>query len=419
MPAVPPVGETLPPLSRRLRRLVEDLLLNVDRVVEQVLVDMRQNITDYAEVQSKETRASVQESVHFNARLWYEALISGQALSTEKLEHAASYARRRVHQGISLAGLLRAYRVGSGRIWTSLLDAAGDDASLYPELLQKVSPYLLYHFDVIAQAVSQAYIAEQFGRELWRDRLRRELCDILFSRPQETDAFQRYAQALGLDASAPRAALALRLGHLSQPLTELEQVPPELVRHTYSTLGVAEADLLQCLRYGHWVIWQPLPHGHSLFTDCLSLTETARRLTAQQTVIEGIGIGLPASGPQGWADSAGQAIKAAVTGSRMQSETRVHAYADFVLEDAVTSTPASQRYFEAMIEQLATEPVLLETLRVFFERGPHRKVVAGHLNIHPNTLNYRLQRIETLLQADLNQPGWRARLHIALRLARG
>ncbi len=43
-------------------------------------------------------------------------------------------------------------------------------------------------------------------------------------------------------------------------------------------------------------------------------------------------------------------------------------------------------------------------------------MTAGSLGIHPNTLNYRLDRIEALLDAKIDDPTWIARLFIALRL---
>jgi carbohydrate diacid regulator len=38
------------------------------------------------------------------------------------------------------------------------------------------------------------------------------------------------------------------------------------------------------------------------------------------------------------------------------------------------------------------------------------------LNVHPNTLDHRLTRIETLLDLSLNDVAWLARLQVALQL---
>ena len=48
------------------------------------------------------------------------------------------------------------------------------------------------------------------------------------------------------------------------------------------------------------------------------------------------------------------------------------------------------------------------------------KRVAAELNVHPNTLDHRLTRIEALLDLSLNDVAWLARLQVALQLwARG
>jgi DNA-binding PucR family transcriptional regulator len=58
----------------------------------------------------------------------------------------------------------------------------------------------------------------------------------------------------------------------------------------------------------------------------------------------------------------------------------------------------------------------MKTVECYFDNRQHRETTAAALGIHPNTLNYRLERIETLLGAELDTPGWIARLFIALKL---
>jgi DNA-binding PucR family transcriptional regulator len=96
----------------------------------------------------------------------------------------------------------------------------------------------------------------------------------------------------------------------------------------------------------------------------------------------------------------------------------VSRYSDVVLNDVVAGVENVTRYFDALIERLILEPPLLPTLEAYFERRQHRKATAAALDIHPNTLNHRLDRIEKLLGAQLDDVGWLAKLHTALRLHR-
>jgi DNA-binding PucR family transcriptional regulator len=58
---------------------------------------------------------------------------------------------------------------------------------------------------------------------------------------------------------------------------------------------------------------------------------------------------------------------------------------------------------------------LLETLEVFIRIGLDRRGAADELHVHPNTLDYRLRRVEELAEIDLSQPGDLALIALALK----
>lgn len=72
----------------------------------------------------------------------------------------------------------------------------------------------------------------------------------------------------------------------------------------------------------------------------------------------------------------------------------------------------------SLLEQLGNEPDLLLTLETYLNLGRRRGHTAKRLGIHPNTLDYRLGRVEELLGARLADADWVNRLDIALRLRR-
>ncbi|MFC4557795.1 helix-turn-helix domain-containing protein [Virgibacillus kekensis] len=65
---------------------------------------------------------------------------------------------------------------------------------------------------------------------------------------------------------------------------------------------------------------------------------------------------------------------------------------------------------------LGSEKVYLETLQTFVELNKNHKDTASALHIHPNTLYYRLKRVEKLLNIDLNNEKEWLDLVIALHL---
>jgi len=408
-----------PKLSPRLRTLVKAQLGMVTVQAEQVTHAIRGAIVDYDNTRDPTVIADLLHSVEFNLTIWYRALLSGKAPTPQTLTEAMASAQRRVRQSVSLAGLLRAYRIGSRAFWGILLDAVREQPALHHEMLFAVSPYLLYHFDVVAQTVAASYNTEQHRQTRWQDRLRHELCAIVFNNPDNAEGFRSQTQALGLDPAAPHTVLALQLDETLSTLSEFDERLEGLLAAVARILRFGRDQYLHTLRNGHLLYWLPLPRGETLLGH-------ERRLARQATaILEGglrevraVGLGLSGSGAGGWRLSAQQAMKAIELGTRLSPGRAVRRYTDIALDDAVLSSEETARYFDTLLERLTAEAGLIETLTVYFDLGQHRKAVAAQIGVHPNTLDYRLHRIEMLLGAPLSDTGWVVKLHTALRLRR-
>lgn len=80
-------------------------------------------------------------------------------------------------------------------------------------------------------------------------------------------------------------------------------------------------------------------------------------------------------------------------------------------------TPELARYRSAVLKDVYREDrhgILLETLRIFLEEGGALRPTAERLNIHRNTLAYRLRRIRDVIDTDFDAPHVRLALQIAL-----
>jgi len=406
----------VPKPSPRLATVLERLAQDPARLVDRVMTQLRADIPDYEHAPAAVLR-DVRDSIAFMHRLWYDTILSGERPAASTLDSVAASGRRRVHQGVPLDALLRAFRLGSKQVWAAVLEGAGDDAELHRELLFKVSPYVFDHFDLMAQTIAQAYGAEQLLRARWRDALAHELCSILFNRPDNEEGFRRNAEALGLDPGAAHCAQSLRLNRADAAPAELEGEVERLMVSIARVLRLQSERMLHTLHRGQVLLWLPLTHGETVVAGEQRLAGQAAAVLDSCPMVAAIGIGLPAVGARGWRASADQALKAQEYGTA-QGE-KVLRYADIALNDAVAAADNVTRYFDALVERLAQESQLLATLEAYFERRQHRKATAAALDIHPNTLNYRLERIETLLGARLDEVGWLAKLHTALRLRRG
>jgi sugar diacid utilization regulator len=270
----------------------------------------------------------------------------------------------------------------------------------------------------VSQVISEAYQAEQQLRMRWRDRLRYELCTIIFSHPEDTQGFSERARALGIDLSAEHAAIALRLSEPANQSAEFDEKLDPFFVIVARILGSSRDSLLYTTRHGDLLVWSALPRGAAFLGNESKLVARAQALSEPPLNAAAIGIGLPARTHQDWHRSAEQALKALEFGLRLNPKSRIHRYSDFVLDNAVLSSADVVWFFDAIVRELAAEAGLLETLSVYLELNMHRKATAARLAIHTNTLDYRLNRIETLLGAPLTDLGTLAKLNTALRLRR-
>ncbi len=403
--------------------IVKTLAADAPSLGKRLVDTLHGSITDYASIDDLRALEDVQQSCQLNVDLWYSALLTGKPPTMAQLEQVASYGRHRVRQGVSVAALLQAFRVGTWLFWETLLEGAQHDDEVSRELLNKVSPYILYHFDLLGQTVSRAYIAEQNRQHRWRDRLRYELCDVIYSNPDNLSGFKEKSQALGLDAAAPHAALAVKLTEevialLGTDADAEDGLSPILAAVVGSRDPVTVDGMLWTRRHGHLLVWQPLPAHEARTTgESLILKRAAQAMQSCKDIVA-IGLGLPETGALGWRRSADQSIKAIELGTRLGVTGAVFRYADIALEDLVSGSESFARHCENLMGRLAIEPELLDTLTAYFEHRQQRKPASFALNIHPNTLTYRLHRIETLLEVRLDDAGCIAMLHTALRLRR-
>ncbi|MCV7203893.1 transcriptional regulator [Mycolicibacterium peregrinum] len=87
-----------------------------------------------------------------------------------------------------------------------------------------------------------------------------------------------------------------------------------------------------------------------------------------------------------------------------------------LLDEIVTAIAADERLIDPRVRMLrADEPVLAETLGVYLDCFGDVAAAAQHLHVHPNTVRYRIRRVEQLIAASLNDAEVRLLLALSLR----
>ena len=405
----------IPKIGGALREHALELAADPSKVVSRTYARLLELEKGYVDLPPS-VRDDVLQSLEYCARLWFDTLVNGNPPSPEAIESLADASRRRVHQGIALSPVLRAFRLGSLEVWCALLMVAEKDGESRDQLLFEVSCYLLESFDHVSQTISQAYLDEQYQRARWRDSLRFELCSLIFRNPEDVDGFHKCTESLGLDPTVPRIALAIEVKQIkllpSRLETEYERLVLCVSRHFKSNYE----DLVRVFHRGRLVVWIPCIRGDTLVAADRRFADCALALARATNEILAIGVGIMNQGPSGWAQSVDEACKALEFGGPAAGNKWVHLYSDIVVNESVRRTDNVLRYLNSLLERLAEEPELLLTLQTYFDHLQRRKVTADVLGIHPNTLNHRLERIESLLGAKLDEAGWIAKLHVAVRL---
>ena len=137
---------------------------------------MVSEIPDYVRLAGTEIQADMLGVMQRYLRDWDKALLTATLpVSSARAVLVSEAALRRMHQGISMGDLMHAYRLGVREFWKDLVTAAGDDAELQLELLQKVSINLMASVDADARTILETYLAEERRQVRSRDRLHRDL----------------------------------------------------------------------------------------------------------------------------------------------------------------------------------------------------------------------------------------------------
>jgi DNA-binding PucR family transcriptional regulator len=88
-----------------------------------------------------------------------------------------------------------------------------------------------------------------------------------------------------------------------------------------------------------------------------------------------------------------------------------------LLDEIVTTVAADERLVDPRVRGLqAHHPVLAQTLGVFLDSFGDIADAAEQLHVHPNTVRYRVRRIEQLLSTSLANPDVRLVLSLGLRV---
>ncbi|MFE0703159.1 PucR family transcriptional regulator [Streptomyces sp. NPDC058872] len=317
-------------------------------------------------------------------------------------EAARETGRARAEQGVPLADTLRAYRIGSELLWTEILAEARTHPEVSNDLLVSESAKFWALFGLYAEAVAVAYRETAAELTSQGQARRSALVEALFTGIITDRTMWEAARELGLPEHGPYAVAVAEAGAPGEePLAGAEAalrraelpsawrlLPDQQLALIALPHAAAESTCLRILRRGRARVG---------FSPCFgSLQNAPQALRFARLALAG----LPGAGPG------------------------VARFDDDPLAMVVAAAPAEAAHLvEVTLQPVLDLPAaersrLLRTLEHWFASGGSAATAAQGLFVHPNTVRYRLRRIEELTGRFLSDPRTAADIGAALLAVR-
>ncbi|WP_420751755.1 PucR family transcriptional regulator [Rhodococcus sp. O3] len=342
-------------------------------------------------------RALLLGSIAENTTVLMNALLEGADPSTvDPPAEALALARELARRGASLAHLLRAYRIGQARFTRMCLDAAGDAAPVDNRAALRAAVGKTAAFiDHLSERVTLAYEEE---RERWiasRSGLTQYWISQILT-GAVNDAEQ--ADALEYPLDGMHLAMALWI--------------PESKRSPFPDVATAVQRLLTEVAPGAATLamhTEPLAMNAwlALRGDVIDAIERLRAAIEAADVPLRVAVGLPGSGIEGFRAGHRQATAVkALTSTAVPEAPAVVWYAEIAPVAMLAGDLTEMRTFVAgMLGPLAEDTdraaELRETLRVHLSCNRSPAATAARMNLHRNTIRYRIQQATEELRRDL------------------
>jgi hypothetical protein len=382
-----------------------DVLQSIERVAgslgRRMAEASRAEVAEYAAVRDESFAAEVLAHAEEHVHTFVRSARRGRPPAGAELDFVSERGARRARELLSLDALLEAYLVGQRTVWEAVVAAAGPSPGGL-RAAQELTAETFRYTHAINLAVSAAYVRESEALASERERSRRDLLDRLLA----GDSNPAGAEALGLrpggahfvvvaTADGTDERLAVRLAGQALAFDgrgsfvverggELIAVVPVYVRRGPREVGAALARAVRRLARTHEI---ELRAG--LSNACARLDEVAR----------------------GYAEATRALRQAAADGEP------VVAIGDVPLLDLLAAGA------DATTRELApadTLPgALAETVRAYAAADLNVARAAEALSVHPNTVHYRLKRVEAITGRDPRRFGQLVELLLAERLRPG
>jgi hypothetical protein len=328
--------------------------------------------------------------------------------------------RGEFHAGRSLDALLAAYRVGARLAWRRFVEA-GKDAGLPADAMFSLGEAMFAYIDEISAESADGYAEEQSAAAGESQRRRRRLIRLLSQDPPPAqEAIRSAAQAAGWSLPKRVAALVAAETSASEggPAAEMPTsgavVPGEEILESTATrlarrMGV---DAVGGAAAGLACVFVPDPDAPGRRRQIVAALADGPEIVSRGPTVA-------------WSESA-TSLRRAAAAYRLAATGRIAGGLVMAEDHLATLLLAADSTLAADLAASRLAPLyslgdgprarLTETLRAWLDRPGQVQAVAAELEVHPQTVRYRLRQLRELFGERLEDPDARFELSLALRV---
>jgi PucR-like helix-turn-helix protein len=365
----------------------------LDAITDDILSTIAREVPEYARPLEGSFGHGVRTGVTEALRQFVELIRSPSGARGPGRGVYIALGRGELRQGRTLDALQSAYRVGARVAWRRAADAARG-AGVDAEVLSLLAESIFAYIEELSADSVEGYAEARSRLEGERRRRQRELIVLLMRDPPAEVADLR-AAAAAVGWRIPRAAAAIACAE-----DELERIGHRL-----------PADALAATIEGEGCAVVPDPEGPG------RAAEVAQALADRRAAL---GPAVPVAELGASWSLARTALRGAEAGALAAAGDAVRA--DDVLVDLLLFE--SRTLVDRIVARRLTaldgltpkgRARMAETALAYVREGGNAAAMARGLDLHPQTVRYRLARLRELLGEQLDDPEARLELELALR----
>ncbi len=373
------------------RRILVTLLQGLDELSERGVSALRAEIAAYGDADQRFVE-DLRDQVRSHYRVKLAALLEDRMVTLGDIAFVRAAATRRARAGFALEDYLNAFRVGQQAFWEAVVECAGETPLGQAAALALAGPLMRY-CDFASTHAAHAYVEYQQYMVADADRERRDLLEHLLAGEMPTRGpLLAAGQAHGIAAdSRMLVAAAVTVDARADDDT------PHVGSAAIACAGLHDAKTLVVVRQTEIVAILVLGADADPCRLCDRVDALQRRLHSEGIALA-MGVSTVAAGVSDL-PRAYQEAHVALAG--VGDDGGVAALARLTPFDylALRADDTARRLVTPRLRAFLDEDrrrgrVLTETIRAVADADLNLRLAAERLQVHPNTAQYRLRRIE-------------------------